>query len=97
MSGTEAAAAAPSVTVSVRYLSAVREKSGTRRDELCLPSGSTLGALAEWVKTNRGIALPTPSVMTTLNGHGWSQLPSGLATELHDGDEVALFPLLSGG
>jgi len=49
------------------------------------------------VKVNRGIALPTPEVMSTLNGHGLGQLPAGLATELHEGDEIALFPLLSGG
>jgi len=32
-----------------------------------------------------------------LNGYGWNQVPQGLATEMHDGDEIALFPLLSGG
>jgi molybdopterin converting factor small subunit len=90
-------ASGPHVAVRVRYLSAIRETSGTRMDELHLPAGATLASVAEWVKANRGIALPAPAVMSTLNGHGWSQLPAGLATEMHNGDEVALFPLLSGG
>jgi molybdopterin converting factor small subunit len=35
--------------------------------------------------------------MSTLNGRGWAQLPEGMATALAEGDEIALFPLLSGG
>jgi molybdopterin converting factor small subunit len=85
------------VTVRVRYFSAVRETSGTQQDEVRLPAGSTLAALASWISENRGMSLPAPAVMTTLNGYGWSQLPAGMGTELHEGDEVALFPLLSGG
>jgi molybdopterin converting factor small subunit len=89
--------AAAEVTVRVRYLSAVRERTGTRADDLHLPAGSTLGAVAEWLKLTYGIAVPDSSLMSTLNGYGWNQVPQGLATEMHDGDEVALFPLLSGG
>jgi molybdopterin converting factor small subunit len=85
------------VSVRIRYLSAIREQSGTRLDEIRLPVGSTLAAAAQWVRANRNIVVPGPALMSTLNGHGWSQLPEGLATELHDGDEIALFPLLSGG
>jgi molybdopterin converting factor small subunit len=85
------------VGIRVRYLSAVRERSGRRTDELTMPPGSTLAALADWLEKTRGIRVPDPSLMSTLNGHGWSQLPAGLATELHEGDEIALFPLLSGG
>ena len=85
------------ITVRVRYLSAVRERTGTRVDELHLPAGSTLAAVADWLKLTYGIAVPDPSLMSTLNGYGWTQVPRGLAAELHDGDEVALFPLLSGG
>ena len=90
-------AAAPTISVSVRYLSALRERAGTRRDELALPPGSTLSAAADWIRNTRGIEVPGPALMSTLNGHGWAQLPAGLATELHEGDEIALFPLLSGG
>jgi len=85
------------MNVSVRYLSAVREQAGTRRDEMRLPPGSTLAAAADWVRAHRGIEVPGPALMSTLNGHGWAQLPDGMATSLREGDEIALFPLLSGG
>jgi len=85
------------VTVRIRYLSAIREKTGKRLDELDLPQGSTLTAVADWLKLTYGIAVPDPSLMSTLNGYGWNQVPQGLATELKEGDEIALFPLLSGG
>ncbi len=89
--------AAGVIAVSVRYLSAVREKAGTRRDDLSLPPGSTLADAAEWIRGHRGIEVPGPGLMGTLNGHGWTQLPAGPATVLRGGDEIALFPLLSGG
>ena len=85
------------MAISIRYLSAVREQAGTRRDELTLPGGSTLAAAAAWIRRERGIEVPGPGLMGTLNGHGWTQLPAGTATVLNEGDEIALFPLLSGG
>jgi molybdopterin converting factor small subunit len=88
---------AATVAVSVRYLSAVREKAGTRRDDLSLPPGATLADAAAWIRRERGIEVPGPGLMGTLNGHGWTQLPAGTATALNEGDEIALFPLLSGG
>jgi molybdopterin converting factor small subunit len=88
---------AADVTVAIRYLSALREKAGTRRDDIRLPAGSTLAAAADWIRATRGLEVPGPSVMSTLNGHGWNQLPEGMATVLRDGDEIALFPLISGG
>jgi molybdopterin converting factor small subunit len=93
--GAGADGAGPSV--SIRYLSAVREQAGRRRDEVRLPSGSTLAVAADWVRAHRGIEVPGSALMSTLNGHGWAQLPDGLATVLREGDEIAFFPLLSGG
>jgi molybdopterin converting factor small subunit len=88
----------PAVTVHIRYLSAVREKTGGRRqDEVSLPRGSTLTEAADWIRRTYGMAVPGPSLMSTINGYGWSQVPGGMASELHEGDEIALFPLLSGG
>jgi len=93
---------APGVTgggihVRIRYLSAVSETTGKRQEQLELPVGSRLAAVAEWLKKSYGLAVPGPSLMSTINGFGWSQVPQGLASELHEGDEIALFPLLSGG
>ncbi len=85
------------VAVRVRYLSAVREKTGTRADELRLPEGSTLASVAGWLKDTYSLTVPGPDLMSTLNGYGWNQVPDGLATRLREGDEIALFPLLSGG
>ena len=85
------------MTVRVRYLSALREKTGKRQDDVDLPAGSTLADVAAWLKRTYGISAPDPEMMSTLNGQGWNQVPQGLATALKEGDEVALFPLLSGG
>jgi len=85
------------IRVKIRYLSAVRETTGKRQDELELPGGSRLAAVAEWLKASYGLAVPSPSLMSTINGYGWNQVPGGPAAELHEGDEIALFPLLSGG
>jgi MoaD family protein len=85
------------MTIKVRYLSALREKTGKRLDELDMPAGSTLTDVAAWLSRTYGITAPDPELMSTLNGQGWNQVPQGLATALKEGDEVALFPLLSGG
>ena len=85
------------INVRVRYLSAIREQTGKRQDELALPVGSSLSSLAEWLQKTYGLAVPGPTLMSTINGYGWNQVPRGLSTELHEGDEIALFPLLSGG
>lgn len=88
---------ATSVTVSIRYLSALRDVTHTRMEEASFPVGSSLGDVAKLIAQKHGLTVPSPSVMSTVNGRGWSQMPQGLATELHAGDEIALFPLLSGG
>jgi MoaD family protein len=85
------------LTVRIKYLSALRDKTGKRGDELTLPAGSTLGEVAGWLKRTYGLEVPGPRLLSTLNGRGWSQLAESLGTELHAGDEVALFPLVSGG
>jgi molybdopterin converting factor small subunit len=85
------------ITVRIRYLSAVREQTGKRADELRLPSESTLASISQWLLETYSISVPGPDLMSTLNGRGWAQAPGGLSTQLHEGDEIALFPLLSGG
>jgi molybdopterin converting factor small subunit len=85
------------VRVHVRYLSALRDWAGRRDDLLALEEGATLADLAAWLRDERGLLLPDAGVMATLNGRGWGQLEQGLATALADGDEVSLFPVISGG
>jgi molybdopterin converting factor small subunit len=88
---------AVALTIRVRYLSAIREKTGKRSDDLRLPAGSTLAEVSRWLKDTYSLVAPGPDLMSTLNGYGWNQVPEGMATRLREGDEIALFPLLSGG
>lgn len=81
----------------IRYLSALRDRAGLREEAVELPEGSRLRELASWLAQSRGLKLPDPLVMATLNGRGWAQLPEGLDTPLAQGDEVALFPVVAGG
>ena len=97
MNSPEAGAREPALTVRVRYLSAVRDATGTRSDDLRLAAGSTLESVSRWLEDRYSLIAPGPDLMCTLNGYGWNQVPEGLATKLHEGDEIALFPLLSGG
>jgi molybdopterin converting factor small subunit len=85
------------VKVRIKYLSALRDKTHKRLDELTLPAGSRLTDVAAWLARSYGLAVPGPQLLSTLNGRGWAQLPDNLATELADGDEIAIFPLVSGG
>ncbi len=81
----------------VRYLSALRDRAGLREELVELPAGSRLRNLADWLAQRRGLGLPEPQVMATLNGRGWSQYPEGLETPLSEGDQIALFPVVGGG
>jgi len=85
------------VAIRIRYLSAIREQTGKRLDELALSAGTTLSWVAGWLKEKYGLDVPGAALMSTINGYGWNQVPGGLSTELREGDEIALFPLLSGG
>ena len=85
------------LTVRVKYLSAIRDTTRKRLDEIPLPEGSTLAAVAEWLARTYGMTVPGPKLLATLNGRGWQQLAGGLATALSPGDEIAIFPLVSGG
>ncbi len=88
---------APELTVRIRYLSSLRDAANTRMEEVRFPGGTRLRDVSGWIAGKHGITVPGPTVMGTLNGRGWSQTPQSLETELRDGDEIALFPLLSGG
>jgi molybdopterin converting factor small subunit len=85
------------VKVRVRYLSGLRDAVGLRMEEMCFPAGSCLRDVSKWLADKYKLTVPGPGVMSTLNGRGWNQVPQALETRLNDGDEIALFPLLSGG
>jgi molybdopterin converting factor small subunit len=83
--------------IRLRYLSALRDRTGLREETVPLPEGSGLQELAVWLARERALKLPDPAVMATLNGRGWGQYAEGLNTKLREGDEVALFPVVGGG
>ncbi len=85
------------VKVLVKYLVSLRERTGRKQEECRLPRGSSLQDLADLLKESYGLSLPDPEIMAILNGRGWGQLPSKLATEVKDGDVVCLFPPIFGG
>jgi molybdopterin converting factor small subunit len=75
----------------------MRDRAGLREEAVELPAGARLRQLADWLARTRGVKLPDPLVMATLNGRGWGQHPEGMEKPLADGDEVALFPVVGGG
>jgi MoaD family protein len=87
----------PDLRVRIKYLSSLRDTTGQHMEHATLSDGSTLREAALWLKERHELTVPSPRVMAVLNGTGWNQLPQGLATELHDGDEIALFPPIAGG
>jgi len=85
------------ITVTVKYLSVLRDKTGIRQEEVSFPEKSVLGEVAELVHGRYGIKVPDPLVMFVLNGRGWNQYPERLATPLKNGDIILIFPPVSGG
>lgn len=83
--------------VHIRYLSGLRDATNTGTEEVRFPPGTRLRDLSRWLAEKYGLAVPGPGVMGTVNGRGWSQTPLAMETELHNDDQIALFPLLSGG
>ncbi len=85
------------ITVTIRYLSVLRDKTGVRQEEVSLAEGSVLGDAAALITRRYGIKAPGPLVMFVLNGRGWNQYPDGLETPLKTGDTILLLPPVSGG
>lgn len=81
----------------VLYFARLREALGTAEETLALPAGiDTAGALVDWLRTRGGAWAAELAA-----GRAWrlavNQDLAGLDTPLHDGDEVALFPPVTGG
>jgi molybdopterin converting factor small subunit len=85
------------ITVKLKYLTVVRDMTGLREESVNFPMGSTLQEVAVWLRENHGLSLPDPGIMTILNGKGWGQFPTGLATQIKEEDVICLFPPISGG
>ena len=83
--------APPQICLRVRLFASYREAAGTARLEVPLPSGSRVGELLE-VLAERVPAVKTARGMIAVN-----QVYVGPEFELHDGDEVAFIPPVSGG
>ncbi len=85
------------VKISIKYLVTVRDSTGRSREEVSFSKGSVLKDVVDWLNGRYDLSLPDPQVMAILNGRGWQQLPSKMATEIKDGDEICLFPPIAGG
>ncbi len=85
------------IKVQIKYLSALRDRTGRRQEEVSFPPGATLRDVAEWLNGRYALSLPDPHLMATLNGRGWEQFPAKLSTEIKEGDVICLFPPIAGG
>lgn len=85
------------VTIQIRYLSAIRDQVGHNVEERSFPKGANLGDVKDWLNSRYPLSLPNPKIMLTLNGRGWDQLSGKLATGLREGDVIFLFPVVAGG
>ncbi len=85
------------IKVRIKYLAALRDRTGCRQEDVDFPSATTLWDVAEWLNQRYALSLPDPQVMVTLNGRGWEQLPAKLSTEIREGDVICLFPPIAGG
>ncbi len=82
---------AQQISVHVRLFASYREAAGTARLETPLPTGAHVGELLELL-AQRIPALKAAKGMIAVN-----QTYVGTDVELHEGDEVAFIPPVSGG
>jgi molybdopterin converting factor small subunit len=86
-----------SVKVQIKYLAALRDRTGRRQEEVSFAPDATLQDVAGWLNAQYDLSLPNPQVMATLNGSGWDQFPLKLSTKVEEGDIICLFPPITGG
>jgi molybdopterin converting factor subunit 1 len=82
---------AQQISVRARLFASYREAAGTARLDMVVPSGSRVGDLLDQL-AQRIPALKTAKGMIAVN-----QSYVGPDVELHEGDEVAFIPPVSGG
>jgi len=78
--------------IRVRYFASVREWVGAREETLDLPEGTTVEGLRRRVLAAHGRHENPEQVLVAVNGSF-----ADLGRVIVDGDEVALFPPVSGG
>ena len=83
--------------IQIKYLAFLKEETGKRQERVSFPQSSTLQDVAAWLNAQYAFSLPTPRIITFLNGKEWNLYPQKWSTELQDGDEINLFPPISGG
>lgn len=81
------------MTVRVKFFASAREKAGTDEQRLELPSGATVGQMREELRSQ------FPSIANVLETCAFAvnQKYATPATQLRDGDELAILPPVSGG
>jgi molybdopterin converting factor small subunit len=89
--------ASSEVLVTIRFLSALRDRVGMGAETARLPHGSTLRTVSAHLAQHHALQVPANDVIATLNGRGWAQAAQGLDTPVKDGDVIHLFPPLAGG
>jgi molybdopterin synthase catalytic subunit len=79
--------------ISVLYFATLRDRAGVRQEQCSLPEGATVADLRQALgQRHDGLALALESALVSVNRE--YALPEEV---LHDGDEVAVFPPVSGG
>jgi molybdopterin converting factor small subunit len=86
-----------SITVTIKYMVNLSEKAGRKEESVEFPEEATLQTVAAWIRENRDITIPSPSIMATMNGRGWNQYAEKEQTRVEDGAKIMLFPPISGG
>jgi molybdopterin synthase catalytic subunit len=79
--------------ITVRFFAIARERAGISEAILELPSGSPLSAAADLLRQQ----FPALTDVISRAAFAVNRSYATAATELHDGDEVALIPPVSGG
>ncbi len=85
------------ITITIKYLVNLSEKSGTRKEDVAFSRGSTMEDVIGYLKKNRNIILPSPGILALLNGRGWDQFKDKWNTPVFNGDILLLLPPISGG
>ncbi len=84
-------AAPTAIAVRVRLFASYREAAGTAREELTLPAGSRVSDLVQMLRERFPRFAPNGGLVAVNHEY------VGESFTLHDGDEVAFIPPVSGG